>query len=120
MLLGMIGVFLGYQTFWLGAFAKIHGWTSGLLPEDTFARGLFKHVNLERGLIAGAALVVTGLGLCLWLLREWWGQNLGTLDVQVTFRVALWGFLCLVLGVQTIFSSFFLSMLGMTQKAQQL
>jgi hypothetical protein len=120
MFFGMLCVFLGYQTFWLGAFAKIHGWTSGLLPPDTFSRGLFKHVNLERGLIAGAALSVTGVGLCLWVVREWWGHNLGALDVQVTFRIAMWGFLSLVLGVQTIFSSFFLSMLGMTEKAQGL
>src|SRR5947209_3294181 len=75
MLLGMLCAFVGYQTFWLGAFAKIHGWTSGLLPPDTFSRGLFRHVNLERGLIAGGTLVVTGLGLCLWLVGEWWGQN---------------------------------------------
>jgi hypothetical protein len=120
MLLGMLCVFLGYQTFWLGAFAKIHGWTSGMLPPDTFSRGVFKHLNLERGLIAGGTMLATGLGLCLWLVSEWWGQNLGSLDVQVTFRVAMWGFLALVLGVQTIFSSFFLSMLGMTESAQKL
>jgi hypothetical protein len=118
MLLGALGVMLGYQTMWLWAFAKIHGWTSKLLPADTFSLRVFNYLNLERGLIAGAVLVATGLGLNLWLVSEWAGQNLGPLQVQTTLRYALWGFVTLVLGVQTIFGSFFLSMLGMAEKAK--
>jgi Glycosyl transferase family 2 len=120
MLLGMLCTFLGYQTLWLGAFAKIHGWINGLLPPDTMSMRAFKYLNLERGLIAGTVMVVAGLGLCGWLVHEWWSRDMGPLDVQVTFRVALWGFLALVLGVQTIYSSFFLSMLGMTERARAL
>ena len=37
---------------------------------------------------------------------------MGPLDVQVTLRPALWGFMLLILGIQTIYGSFFLSMLG--------
>jgi hypothetical protein len=72
MLLGMLCVFVGYQTLWLGAFAKIHGWVNGILPGDTFSVRIFDYVNLERGLIAGGTLVTTGLGLCLWLVVQWW------------------------------------------------
>src|SRR5438128_9076744 len=36
MLFGALGVILGYQTLWLWAYARIHGWTSGLLPAHTF------------------------------------------------------------------------------------
>jgi hypothetical protein len=119
MLLGMLCLFMGYQTLWLGAFAKIHGWVSGILPGDTFSVRIFDHVNLERGLIAGGAMVATGVGLCLWLVVEWWGASLGALDSTVTMRYALWAFTTTVLGVQTIFCSFFLSMLGMTERAKE-
>jgi hypothetical protein len=119
MLLGALCVFVGYQTLWMWAFAKIHGWTSGLLPADTFSLRVFKVINLERGLLFGLALLVTGLGFTFWLLGEWWGQNMGPLVVQSTMRYALWGFLGIVLGVQTIFGSFFLSMLGMSPRAQE-
>ncbi len=119
MLLGSLGVFLGYQTLWLWAFAKIHGWTSGLLPPDTFSLRVFKFVNLERGLVAGLALLATGLGLSFWLLGEWFGKDMGPLVVQNTMRYAFWGFTLIVLGVQTVFGSFFLSMLGMTEKARE-
>src|SRR5205823_239774 len=111
MLLGTMCVFVGYQLMWLGACAKVHGWVSGLLPPDTFSLRIFDHINLEKGLIAGAAMFLTGLGLSLWLVFQWAGQNLGPLDVQVTLRATLWGFTTLLLGVQTMFSSFFLSML---------
>jgi glycosyltransferase involved in cell wall biosynthesis len=119
MLLGMLCLFVGYQTLWLGAYAKIHGWISGQLPPDTFSLRVFDHVNLERGLLVGGALVLTGLGLCAWLAFHWWGVNLGPLDLAVTMRYALWGFATMVLGVQTIFCSFFLSMMGMTERARE-
>jgi Glycosyl transferase family 2 len=118
MLLGALCVILGYQTLWLWAFAKIHGWISGLLPPETFSLRVFDHFNLERGLLAGLALLAVGLGLNVWLVCQWAGQNLGPLDVQTTLRHALWGFTAMVLGVQTIYGSFFLSMLGMTEKAK--
>jgi hypothetical protein len=119
MLLGMLCVFLGYQVLWLGAFAKIHGWTSGFLPPDRMSLRIFDHVNLERGLLAGGALLLTGLGLCVWLVAQWWSADFGRLDLPVTMRYALWGFTTLVLGVQTMFCSFFLSMLGMTERARE-
>jgi hypothetical protein len=113
MLVGALCVLVGYQTLWLWAFAKIHGWTSGLLPPGTFSTGLFKHVNLERGLALGAALLAGGLALNAWLFSHWLGRDLGPLEVATTLRTALWGFLLMVIGVQTIYGSFFLSMLGM-------
>jgi hypothetical protein len=115
MLLGALMLTLGYQTLWLWAFAKMFGWVSRLLPADTFSPQMFDHLNLERGLLAGAALVLAGLGLNFWLIHEWYRLNLGNLDIQVTMRYALWGFTSLVLGVETIYGSFFLSMLGMAK-----
>jgi hypothetical protein len=115
MLLGSLCVMLGYQTLWLWAYARTYGWTSGLLP-DTSAAGFWARFNLERGLLFGAALFLTGLGLNASLLMEWYGRNLGGLEVQITLRYALWGFTTMVLGLQTVYGSFFLSMLGMGRK----
>jgi hypothetical protein len=112
-LLGALCVLLGYQTLWLGAFAKIYGWTSGLLPANTISTRIFHYLNLERGLLTGALLVLVGFGFNVALVLEWFGQNLGALEVRMTLRYALWGFTAMVLGVQTIYGSFFLSMLGM-------
>src|SRR5262249_29434207 len=76
MLLGALFTFLGYQTLWLWAYARIHGWTSGLLPPSTFSLRAFGYLNLERGLLAGAGLFLLGLGLNFALVWEWYGKNL--------------------------------------------
>ncbi len=119
MLFAALSVLVGYQTLWLWAYAKIHGWTSGLLPPDTFSLRVFHYLNLERGLLAGLGMLAGGLGLTFWLLSECWGRELGTLETQSTLRAALWGFTLIIMGVQTVFGSFFLSMLGMSEKAQE-
>ena len=116
MLFGSLGILLGYQTLWLWAYAKIYGWTSGMLPGDTFSKGIFDHLNLERGLVAGFVILFLGLGLNAWLLSYWLGHHMGPLVVQDTLRLGFWGFILTVLGVQTIYGSFFLSMLGMEER----
>jgi hypothetical protein len=116
MLFGALCVIAGYQTLSLWAYAKVHGWTSGLLPADTFSLRVFDHLTLERGLLAGGALLAAGLGLNGWLVHEWLGRDLGHLEVRTTLRFALWGLTAMVLGLQTIYSSFFLSMLGMARE----
>jgi hypothetical protein len=120
MLFGTLGVLLGYQILWMWLFAKIHGWTSGILPAKTFKVRLFNYLNLERGLLFGLGMFATGIAINVWLFQTWYANAMGPLDVQVTFRFALWGFLLMMLGMQTVFGSFFLSMLGMTEKAREL
>jgi glycosyltransferase involved in cell wall biosynthesis len=119
MLLGSLCGLLGYQTLWLGAYAKIFGWTSGLLPASTISTTLFRYVNLERGLLAGATLLLIGVVLNVIVVVQWYSYDLGALDVTTTLRYAIWGLTFMVLGVQTIFGSFFLSMLGMAARGTQ-
>jgi hypothetical protein len=107
MLLGALCAILGYQTIWLWIYTKVFGGISGLLPTEKFVRRLFESLSLEKGLLAGGLVLAAGLGF-----------NLGPLDVQTTLRHALWGFTAMVLGVQTMYGSFFLSLLGMAEKAR--
>jgi hypothetical protein len=72
-------------------------------------------LTLERGLIAGVVLLLAGMCLNIWLVSHWVSQNLGHLEVQSTLRCAIWGLTTMVLGLQTIYTSFFLSMLGMAR-----
>jgi glycosyltransferase involved in cell wall biosynthesis len=119
MIFGTLCLLLGNQTLWLWAYAKIYGWTSGVIASDTFSPSVFNHFNLERGLLAGLALLVAGVGLNLWLVYVWYGHGFGELEIRKTLRFALWGMTCMVLGAQTIYGSFFLSMLGMDGRPQR-
>jgi len=118
MLFGSLCVLLGYQTLWLGAFAKIFGWLIGFLPERTPSVNALLWMSLERGLVLGSALLLVGLGLNGWMLYVWYLRNFGALPLQWTMRVLLWGSTVMVLGVQTIYGSFFLTMLGMAGRTR--
>ncbi len=113
LLLGCLCLVLGYQLLWLWAFARLYSWSSGLMPGSRPAIGLFRYLTLERGLVLGGLVVAVGLlfngGLCV----HWWSVNLGPLEIQMTMRSALWGVTLMLVGMQTVYGSFFFSMLQM-------
>jgi glycosyltransferase involved in cell wall biosynthesis len=115
MLLGTLCVLLGYQTLWMGFLAKVYGHFSGVLPSGPFIKRLLRALTLERGLVTGLVVFLMGLAANLWLVQEWVGRDMGPLEISHTMRFALWGLTAIVVGVQTAYSSFFLSMLRMTR-----
>ena len=90
--------------------------TDGLLPVDGRSRTLFRVVTLERGLLAGVAGVVAGIVLLMGAVLQWRAVGFGALDVRHTMRWAIPGMTCAVIGVQTIFASFVLSIMGMRRR----
>ncbi len=116
MLLGTLCLLLGYQTWWLGFLAKVYGHYSGVLPAGRAVKKILETFTLERGLIAGGVLLVFGLLANGWLVWEWSSRNFGPLEISLTMRWALWGLAAMVSGAQTIYSSFFLSMLKMNRE----
>jgi hypothetical protein len=115
MLLGSLCLLLGNQTLWLWAYARTYGQSNRILPATPISERLLAWLSLERCLRLGAVLLFTGLALNVWLVWQWYRSNLGPLDVQTTLRFALWGFTAMVLGGQTIYGSFFFSMLGLAK-----
>ena len=77
---------------------------------------LFQIFTLERGLIAGVAMLVIGLGLMLAAVLIWWNAHLGELPYAKTMRVVVPGATLTALGFQTVLSSFFMSVLGLKRR----
>jgi hypothetical protein len=69
--------------------------------------------NLERGLILGGLLFLAGLALDLSILIGWLRSGMSTLDAV---RPALQASTLMTIGGQTIFASFFLSMLALPRR----
>jgi hypothetical protein len=109
-------IFIGFQAVTFAVFAKIFAVTEGLVPADRQLDRLFKFVDLEKGLIVGAVLTAIGLVASIYALSDWGGRLFGPLDVSRTFRIVIPAVLALILGFQVIFSSFFLSILGLGRK----
>jgi glycosyltransferase involved in cell wall biosynthesis len=115
MLLGSLCILVGYQTGWLGFLAKVYGHYSGVLPASRLVKNVLQLFTLERGLLTGALIASVGFIVNLGLVVVWWRSDYSQLNYTVTMRWALWGLTALVVGVQTVYSSFFLSMLKMSR-----
>jgi glycosyltransferase involved in cell wall biosynthesis len=106
-------VLLGFQAITFAVFTKIFAISEGLFPPDPTFNKLFRYITLEVGLISGALLMVVGLGASIYAVGFWRARQFGALDYASTMRLVIPAVLLLTLGAQTVFGSFFLSVLGM-------
>jgi glycosyltransferase involved in cell wall biosynthesis len=104
---------IGFQIVMFALFTKVFGISEGLLPEDRRLNKLFDYLNLETGLIAGTVLLALGLAASVYAFDIWGQHNFGSLNPTETMPIVIPGVTCLALGIQAIFSSFFLSILGL-------
>jgi glycosyltransferase involved in cell wall biosynthesis len=116
LLFGAMTILLGFQSVNFAAFSKLFATSEGLLPEDPLMSRLCRYITLEVGLLAGAVMVLLGAGMWILGLSYWRSHAFGPLNPEKTLRIIIPGFVSLTLGIQTILSSFFLSLLGMGRK----
>lgn len=72
-----------------------------------------RHLRLEHGLILGVTLTLLALALVAVIVADWIGSGLGSLSQE---RLAIAAATLLVLGIQIVFSSFLLSILGLRRE----
>lgn len=107
---------VGFQLLAFAVFTKVFAITEGLLPEDPRLNRLFVYVKLETGLVAGAVLVLLGIGSSFYAVSSWARTSFGPMNTENLLRIVLPAVFALVLGAQVIFSSFFLSILGLRRR----
>ncbi|HYR27674.1 MAG TPA: glycosyltransferase family 2 protein, partial [Thermoanaerobaculia bacterium] len=111
MLYAGMAVLLGYQSVVFAVLTKVFAINAGLLPIDKRVEKITGSVTLEGGLVVGVLLVLFGLGASAFAVGLWGQQSFGGLDPSETMRVVVPGVVALMLGLQTILFSFFLSVL---------
>jgi glycosyltransferase involved in cell wall biosynthesis len=116
LLFASLAILCGYQCILFAIFAKTFAVTEGFLPPDRHLERFFEVVNLEKGLVIAAIALLAGGGLLLAAIRQWWLTGFGHLDYARTMRFVVPGATLVALGFQTVFSSFFVSILGMRRK----
>jgi glycosyltransferase involved in cell wall biosynthesis len=116
LLFSSLALLLGYQSILFAIFAKTFAISEGLLPSNRRMARFFEIVNLEKGLILGAAALAAGLVLLLIAINQWWAVAFGPLDYARTMRFVVPGVTLTALGFQTVLSSFFVSILGMRRR----
>jgi len=114
MVFGVIFTLMGAQILSIGAFAKVFSYAERFDRGGTVSlRRYLKRFTLETGLLFGAFVFLAGFLGCAWITWKWIASGFGPLyEVRQNLFWSIW----LFLGVQIIFSSFFLSMLGVSRE----
>lgn len=112
MIFGVIFTLIGAQILSIGAFAKLFSYAERFTRGTVSLKRWLRRVTLESGLLLGGALFLAGLAGCAWVTWLWASSGFGELH-QVR-QVLFWS-MWLFLGLQIIFSSFLLSMLGISR-----
>jgi glycosyltransferase involved in cell wall biosynthesis len=116
LLYAVAAILTGFQAVVFAIFTKIFGITEGLLPEDPRLSKAFRFVTLEKGLLVGAALFFAGVSVACYSLLLWNRTGFGPMDPVVLVRLVAVAMVTTTMGVEIIFSSFFLSFLGLARK----
>jgi glycosyltransferase involved in cell wall biosynthesis len=112
MSLAMMLVLLGMHIVSIGVFVKVFCHTENLSRNQRTLERWLKRVKLEHGLLLGAVLLGVGLIGDTTIFFIWAREGFGRLH-QV--RTVFFSSLSLFLGVEVLFSSVFLSMLGISR-----
>jgi glycosyltransferase involved in cell wall biosynthesis len=106
-------VIVGFQSVTFAMFTKVFAISEGLLPPDRRLDKLFRYITLEAGIIGGAALLLSGFAGSVYAVHRWQLEHFGPINPGMMLRIIIPSILALTIGVQTILSSFFLSVLGL-------
>jgi glycosyltransferase involved in cell wall biosynthesis len=106
---GSLLLIVGVQIVSLGLCA--HAYATYFMGErDAWFDRATERVRLEHGLLVGGTIALAGLAMIVVMAVDWIGRGFGSLSEE---RLALVAATLLVIGIQIIFSSFLLSILGL-------
>ena len=108
---------VGLQVFFFGLFARVFAVSEGLLPKTaTPLDHFYKWFTLERGVLLGLLIFLVGLAKLIMAVLSWKTAHFGAMSYPESLRQVIPAVTMITIGVQVIFSSFFLSILGIPRK----
>lgn len=113
MIFGSVLCILAYQILNLGVYAHSYAISQGFIKSDSFTSFFQRGFSLEKGILLGAVVFLLGLAINVFIFIEWFSHNFGAL---YRIRESILAMTFLVIGLQTIFSSFFISLLFLKKK----
>jgi len=111
-----VAVIVGFQAVLFSVLARAFAVGAGLLPPSRNTERIFRIVTLEVGLAVGALLLLAGIGLSIYTVLFWSGRSFGALSTSSTIRLVVPAAMLMILGLETVLASFFLSILGINRR----
>jgi len=108
MFLSSLLLIVGYQAMIFALFAKIYT-VNHLGEKSLFMVKFLRLFTLEKASFGGGLLVLSGLAIAVLIFSNWIKSGFASLEEAPNFILSL---TLLVLGIQTIFSAFMMSILG--------
>lgn len=107
---------VGVQAILFAYVSKVFAISAGLLPADPRIESAARVLSLERGLILGGMAVLAGVAAIAIETGGWARGGFGDLDYAASMRHVIPAVTSMVLGVQAMLFSFFLSLLGLGRR----
>ncbi len=112
MFLSALLIIIGYQLIIFSFFTKTYAMTHLGETGPTMDK-LYKFITIEKASLFGFIIALFGAIIYLWIFFKWLNTGFGELNQIKNSIIAL---TLLTLGIQTIFSSFMLSILGIKER----
>ncbi|HSG44118.1 MAG TPA: glycosyltransferase family 2 protein [Anaerolineales bacterium] len=109
-------IILGVQSVLFSLFTYVFGNNAGLLPKDNSVERILRYIELEKGIIISASMILLGFASSLGALFYWSQNFFGDIDPSLSMRLVIPGAVLFTLGFQTLFASFFISILHTKHK----
>ena len=111
---------VGFQLVAFAFFTKVFAIAEGLLPDDPKLTRVLKFFTLEKGIVISVGVFLIGIVLLARAMWLWGKVNFGELpSMEENLRHLIPAATLVVLGIQGIFSSFFMSALGLKTKTRK-
>lgn len=105
-------IIIGYQLIIFSAFAKSYA-INHLGEKSAFMQKIYSLITIERASIFGASVLIFGALVYIIIFTKWVSSGFGSLN---EIKNSVVGLTLVIFGVQTIFSSFMLSILSIKEK----
>ena len=107
---------IGFQALTFGVFTRTYAVEAGFLPVKDSLERMISKFSIEMGLIIGLLIFLAGLSGTFYSLYVWEQSNFGQLDYPKILRVVIPSVVSIIIGLQTVLSSFFLGVLSVNKK----
>ena len=110
MVVGSLLAVLGQQLVTFGLSARAIAYSKHLIGQDRWLDRVMRYFTLERGLLLGGVLAALGLMTFLYILFEWLAGDVRFSEL-IHLHEAIAASTLMIMGVQVVAASFFLSLL---------
>ncbi len=109
-------VIIGFQSIFLAIFTKVFAINERILPRDPRMEWIEKVFTIERAIIIGMIIFFGGIALLGHATLNWHQGEYSHLEYSYTMRKVIPGVILATIGIQTILSGAFMSILAMSRR----